>query len=825
MNFVNNEDHSKEPPFELNQDQCDIFFALRSNQPLCDSLQAFGKYLREPRSAIQPNTRAIPIKKEYPAWLTVCREAPSAEGFTTTAQGHIFSEVKLTRKWPWELTIGEIKVSFRKPSQLKFHINTLFKQFQVYSISPTGDVEEKLFLTQSEIDFIYKAKSIEMESVIQEVRIEKMGIEAYGINQNVGDEESFSRQAAETAEITQMHFTKEKQLPLSEFEDEGDNATTNVETQVNIHGNKSEESLYSGNDSEAARVAAHYEVKLREREEAHRQEIDELKDQFSQVMQKLDEFQRRNTKEKNELKAERNVYKDTVLRMEEEMSYMRLEIKELKQKQQQQQTRKEKDLASPPSDLLEFGNPDKDLDLSIEVMKKDLTDYIGYYPSLENYDEKDGEIFYKTKKTKLTPIGSQKSAKKTVKSVREDLAALFTPLKLSTVVKTTSNMEVETEEEVTDFVVTGEESKEHEIEEEENSNHKSVPEIDFTYFETEAQTLKPPPTLMEKLLTQAQQSAMDSSSREKPSKTAPELRSILNISVPLSQEIIDGYLKITHESKPKRSFYIFDSNAWPLIETGVAEVLDASVLLGKENIILPMFVSLEDVENPRWQLLRNTNKIRSHWVLMVLVDESRKWDDKSQVIAYYFDSSGSQKTPKSFLPQILEYLSVCIFSTSSKKQHCLSKKYIHPVSNMPTLFDCTQTPRVITIPNQLSIYSSGVHLLFHIDKIISNPRSHLFEENQVKSLNPYKDEEFDRKFRGHIKQTFTDFYKRNVILLNEQNAEDSRQVSEEQVIERERFTEQPKLIKKNIRAKAKSDESFRSQTEGKKKAEKGSKIN
>jgi len=141
-------------------------------------------------------------------------------------------------------------------------------------------------------------------------------------------------------------------------------------------------------------------MKLKEREEAHRQEIDELKDQFSQVMQKLNEFQIRNNKEKNELKAERNAYKDTVLRMEEEMSYMRLEIAELKQKQQH--TSKKKGLASPLSDLLEFGDPDKDLDLSIEMMKKDLPDYIGY-PSSER-----GEIFFKTKKTKLTPTGSQK---------------------------------------------------------------------------------------------------------------------------------------------------------------------------------------------------------------------------------------------------------------------------------------------------------------------------------------------------------------------------------------------------------------------------------
>ena len=111
-------------------------------------------------------------------------------------------------------------------------------------------------------------------------------------------------------------------------------------------------------------------------------------------------------------------------------------------------------------------------------------------------------------------------------------------------------MEVEAEEQVTDFVVTGEESKGHEIKEE-NSNNKSVlQEIDFAHFEAEAQTLKPP-TLMQKLLTQAKQSATDSSSREKPSNAAPELKSILNVSVPLSQEIIDGYLKITHESKPK----------------------------------------------------------------------------------------------------------------------------------------------------------------------------------------------------------------------------------------------------------------------------------
>jgi len=234
MNFVNDEDHSNEPPFELNQDQCDIFFALRSNHPLWDTLQAFGKYLREPRSAIQPNSRVIPIKKEYPAWLTVWREAPCAEGFVTTAQGHIFSEVKLTRKWPWELIIGEIQVSFRKPSQLRFQIKTLFKQFQVYSISSKGDVEEKLFLTQSEIDSLYKAKSIEIEpvvqveqgeAVLQEVRAEKMEIEASDIKQKTGDEESLSRQAAETADTSNVFknlptdISEERERLLKENED------------------------------------------------------------------------------------------------------------------------------------------------------------------------------------------------------------------------------------------------------------------------------------------------------------------------------------------------------------------------------------------------------------------------------------------------------------------------------------------------------------------------------------------------------------------------------------------------------------------------------
>jgi len=806
----------------------DLFFIIATDAPVETAIELFGENLRAKRNSSQKRGRVNPIPPELPCFIVLqpCEHPKDLQTqYETCFHGLVLSKeifieegselkkISISRKYEHQsiLSVAQNMRTFLyldTPTEFELSRVSLFQDFRIFSIDPSGNPMEKFLKTDEELQTLLKQKE--------------------AIEKRTGEEIQFQENLEN--KITQMHFTREKHLPVSEFEDEGDNATTNVETQVNIHLNKPEESLYSGNDSEAARVAAHYEVKLKiiqaaheeklkAREEMHRQEIDELKDQFSQVMQKLGEFQILNTKEKNELKAERNVYKDTVLRMEKEMSYMRLEIEELKQKQQH--TSKKKSLASPLSDLLEFGNPDKDLDLSIEVVKKDLPDYIGY-PSSESYDDKDGEIFFKTKKTKLTSTGSKKSAKKSVKSIREDLTALYTPLNLSTVVKT-SSMEVEAEEEVTDFVVTREESKEHEIEEG-NSNNKSVlPEIDFAHFEAEAQTLKPP-TLMQKLLTQAQQSVTDSSSREKPSNTAPELTSILNVSVPLSQEIIDGYLKITHESKPKRSFYIFDSNVWPLIETEEAEVLDASVFLGKENIILPMFVSFEDVENPHWQLLRNANKIRSHWVLMVLVDESRKWDDKSQVVAYYFDSSGSQKTPKSFLPRILEYISVCIFSTS-KKQYCLSKKYLHPVNNMPTLFDCTQTPRMITIPNQLSIYSSGVHLLFHIDKIISNPRSHLFEETQVKSLNPYKEEEFDRKFRGHIKQTFTDFYKRNLTLLNEQNSEDRHQASEEQVIERERLIEQPKSIKKNIRAKPKSDGSFQSQTESKKKAEKGSKIN
>jgi len=87
------------------------------------------------------------------------------------------------------------------------------------------------------------------------------------IEKRTGEENQFQENLEN--EITQMHFIKEKQLPVSEFEDEGDNATTNVETQANIHPNKPEESLYSGNDSEAAHVAAHYEVKLKMIQDAY----------------------------------------------------------------------------------------------------------------------------------------------------------------------------------------------------------------------------------------------------------------------------------------------------------------------------------------------------------------------------------------------------------------------------------------------------------------------------------------------------------------------------------------------------------------------------
>jgi hypothetical protein len=91
-------------------------------------------------------------------------------------------------------------------------------------ISKSHFVEEKLFLTQSEIDSLYKAKSIEVEpvvqveqgeSVIQEIRAEKMEIEACDIKQNVGDEESFSRQAAETADTSNVF----KNLPTGISED------------------------------------------------------------------------------------------------------------------------------------------------------------------------------------------------------------------------------------------------------------------------------------------------------------------------------------------------------------------------------------------------------------------------------------------------------------------------------------------------------------------------------------------------------------------------------------------------------------------------------
>lgn len=162
----------------------------------------------------------------------------------------------------------------------------------------------------------------------------------------------------------------------------------------------------------------------------------------------------------------------------------------------------------------------------------------------------------------------------------------------------------------------------------------------------------------------------------------------------LSPELVDAVVHFQHFKKDKATaYFVFPACLWSQIESKAISI-DFSIFEHKAYLIFPI------------ELRRDSNL---QWISIVIQRKSASWQIDPEFNASYYDSSDPRHPPNNLLHTILEAVTDSIFRAkpNSNCSHSL-------INNAATLSK-------ITVPLQDKPSSSGIHMLYHIDQLCSNP--------------------------------------------------------------------------------------------------------